>query len=51
VLTLVRNVRAIVRAKTGLHLLTEPELIGFTAGELREFEFNEEEIARYVTET
>jgi len=47
VLTLVHHVRTIVRDKTGLHLYTEPELIGFTAEELRSYGFNEEEIARY----
>ena len=48
VLTLVREVRKIVQHKTGLHLLTEPELIGFDADELSEYGFVEGEIERYV---
>ena len=48
VLLLVREVRKIVHEKTGLHLLIEPELIGFSAKELRNFGFQEEEIERYV---
>ena len=48
VLTLVREVREIVEEKTGLHLYTEPELIGFTGDELRGYGFNEEEIRRYT---
>ena len=47
VLSLVREVREIVREKTGLHLLIEPELIGFTEEELRGYGFQEEEIERY----
>jgi UDP-N-acetylmuramate dehydrogenase len=47
VLTLVMEVRVVVKAKTGLHLLTEPELIGFTADELCNFGFIDSEIARY----
>lgn len=48
VLCLVKEVRAIVEEKTGLHLYTEPDLIGFSAEELRGYGFNEEEIARYT---
>jgi UDP-N-acetylmuramate dehydrogenase len=48
VLTLVKEVRSIVELKTGLHLYTEPELIGFTSDELRSFGFIDEEIDRYV---
>lgn len=48
VLSLVREVRDIVRRKTGLHLYTEPELIGFTSAELASYGFNEDELARYV---
>ncbi len=48
VLSLVQEVRAIVELKTGLHLYTEPELIGFTAEELRWYGFDEEEIKRYI---
>jgi UDP-N-acetylmuramate dehydrogenase len=48
VLSVVKEVRAIVKSKTGLHLYTEPELIGFSADELRRYGFNEDEIARYV---
>lgn len=48
ILTLVQRVRAIVKEKTGLHLFTEPELIGFTEAELRSFGFIDEEIERYV---
>jgi UDP-N-acetylmuramate dehydrogenase len=48
VLTLVREVRTTVQEKTGLHLYTEPELIGFTADELRGYGFNREEIRRYT---
>ena len=47
VLTLVMEVRALVKAKTGLHLFTEPEFIGFTADQLRNFGFIDSEIARY----
>lgn len=47
VLSVVREVRAIVEDKTGLHLYTEPELIGFSAKELRGYGFNDDEIARY----
>jgi UDP-N-acetylmuramate dehydrogenase len=47
ILSMVREVRAIVKEKTGLHLYTEPELIGFTEEELRGYGFNEEEIDRY----
>ncbi len=48
VLSLVKEVRGFVREKTGLHLYTEPEFIGFTADDLREYGFNEEELARYT---
>ncbi len=48
VLSVVKEVREIVESKTGLHLYTEPELIGFSANELRKFGFNEDEIARYI---
>ncbi|MDP4199293.1 MAG: UDP-N-acetylmuramate dehydrogenase [Bacteroidota bacterium] len=48
VLSVVKQVRTIVEEKTGLHLYTEPELIGFTAEELEEYGFSEEEITRYV---
>jgi UDP-N-acetylmuramate dehydrogenase len=48
VLTLVKEVRRIVRQKTGLHLYTEPEFIGFTADDLREYGFDDEELARYA---
>jgi UDP-N-acetylmuramate dehydrogenase len=48
VLSVVREVRTIVEEKTGLHLYTEPELIGFSEAELRSYGFNDEEIARYV---
>lgn len=48
VLSVVREVRGIVEEKTGLHLYTEPELIGFSAEELRGYGFNEEEIERYL---
>ena len=48
VLSVVREVRAIVEEKTGLHLYTEPELIGFTAGDLQGYGFNGEEIRRYA---
>jgi UDP-N-acetylmuramate dehydrogenase len=48
ILSVVKEVREIVESKTGLHLYTEPELIGFSADELRSYGFNEEEIARYI---
>jgi UDP-N-acetylmuramate dehydrogenase len=48
VLSLVREVRRIVRERTGLHLITEPELIGFSETELRYYGFNEVEIERYI---
>jgi UDP-N-acetylmuramate dehydrogenase len=48
VLSVVKEVRAIVEKKTGLHLYTEPELIGFTTEELRGYGFNRDEIARYI---
>ena len=48
VLSVVREVRTIVEEKTGLHLYTEPELIGFTEEELRWYGFNDAEIARYI---
>ncbi len=48
VLSVVREVRALVREKTGLHLSTEPELIGFTEAELRGYGFIDEEIQRYI---
>jgi UDP-N-acetylmuramate dehydrogenase len=48
VLSVVKEVREIVEEKTGLHLYTEPELIGFSAEELRGYGFNEEEIKRYI---
>jgi UDP-N-acetylmuramate dehydrogenase len=48
VLTLVKEVRRIVVEKTGLHLYTEPEFIGFTANDLVEYGFNDEELARYI---
>lgn len=48
VLSLVKEVRRIVREKTGLHLYTEPEFIGFTAEDLRGYGFNDEELARYT---
>ncbi|HET6512826.1 MAG TPA: UDP-N-acetylmuramate dehydrogenase [Candidatus Kapabacteria bacterium] len=47
VLSLVREVRRIVRDKTGLHLYTEPEFIGFTQDGLIKYGFNDEELARY----
>lgn len=49
VLTLVQEVRRIVKEKTGLHLYTEPEFIGFTADKLRTYGFNDEELERYTT--
>jgi UDP-N-acetylmuramate dehydrogenase len=48
VLSAVKEVRKIVESKTGLHLYIEPELIGFTTEALREYGFNEAEIARYI---
>lgn len=48
VLSVVKEVREIVEEKTGLHLYTEPELIGFSAEELRGYGFNEDEIKRYI---
>lgn len=48
VLNLVDDVRKIVKRKTGLHIYTEPELIGFTEDELRSYGFIDEEIARYI---
>ncbi len=48
VLSVVKEVRAIVETKTGLHIYTEPELIGFSAEELRAFGFTPEEIKRYI---
>jgi len=48
VLSVVKEVRGIVQEKTGLHLYTEPELIGFTASELQHYGFNDEEITRYI---
>ena len=48
VLSTVKEVRGIVEEKTGLHLYTEPELIGFSAEDLRKYGFNEEEIKRYI---
>ncbi|MEO6939936.1 MAG: UDP-N-acetylmuramate dehydrogenase [Candidatus Kapaibacterium sp.] len=48
VLALVAEVRAIVKAKTGLHLFAEPELIGFTKQELTAAGFNDLEIERYL---
>jgi len=48
VLSVVREVRAIVEEKTGLHLYTEPELIGFSAEALRGYGFNKEEMKRYA---
>jgi UDP-N-acetylmuramate dehydrogenase len=48
VLNLVDDVRKIVKQKTGLHIYTEPELIGFTEDELRDNGFIDEEIARYI---
>jgi UDP-N-acetylmuramate dehydrogenase len=48
VLSLVRDVRAMVQEKTGLHLYTEPEMIGFTAEELRGYGFKEDEVERYL---
>ncbi len=48
VLSVVHEVRTIVHEKTGLHLLTEPELIGFGAEELRGYGFHEDEIERYI---
>ncbi len=47
VLTLVQEVRKIVQHKTGLHLFTEPELIGFAEHELRSYGFIDSEIERY----
>jgi len=47
VLSVVREVREMVEEKTGLHLYTEPELIGFSEAELRGYGFNDAEIARY----
>ncbi len=48
VLQLVQAVRAQVRSQTSLHLYTEPELIGFTESELRGYDFNDQEIQRYI---
>lgn len=48
VLTLVQRVRQIVQEKTGLHLYTEPEFIGFTSDDLAAYGFNAEELARYT---
>jgi UDP-N-acetylmuramate dehydrogenase len=48
VLTLVKEVRRIVKEKTGLHLYTEPEFIGFTADDLVQYGFNDEELERYT---
>jgi UDP-N-acetylmuramate dehydrogenase len=48
VLSVVKEVRSIVESKTGLHLYTEPELLGFTVSELRGYGFNEQELARYI---
>jgi UDP-N-acetylmuramate dehydrogenase len=48
VLSLVKEVRRIVQEKTGLHLYTEPEFIGFNADDLRAYGFNDEELARYI---
>jgi UDP-N-acetylenolpyruvoylglucosamine reductase len=48
VLSVVKEVREIVEEKTGLHLYTEPELIGFSERELRSYGFNDAEIKRYV---
>jgi UDP-N-acetylmuramate dehydrogenase len=48
VLSLVKEVRRPIREKLGLHVYTEPEIIGFEAAELRSFDFNEEEIERYT---
>lgn len=48
VLSVVKEVREIVQDKTGLHLYTEPELIGFSAVDLRQYGFNKDEIARYI---
>jgi len=48
ILSLVNEVRSIVKEKTGIHLYTEPELIGFTEEELRSYGFNDQEIGRYI---
>jgi len=48
VLSLVREVRSIVKERTGLHLYAEPEMIGFSADELREYGFGEDEVRRYL---
>ena len=48
VLSVVKEIRAIIEEKTGLHLYSEPELIGFTAEELRGYGFNQDEISRYI---
>jgi len=48
ILELVQETRRVVQEKTGLHLLTEPELIGFSSEELRLYGFNAEEIGRYT---
>lgn len=48
VLSVVKEVRTIVESKTGLLIYTEPELIGFSADELRRYGFIEDEIARYI---
>lgn len=48
VLSLVKEVRMIVEEKTGLHLYTEPEIIGFTSDELRNYGFNADELLRYT---
>jgi len=47
VLGLVKEVREVVKAKTGLYLLLEPELVGFTSAELAEHGFSQQEIVRY----
>ena len=48
VLSLIQHVRERVFELTGLHLYTEPELIGFTAEDLQKYGFREDEIERYV---
>lgn len=48
VLKLVQLVREKIHEKTGLHIYTEPELIGFSEKELAGYGFNKDEIARYT---
>jgi UDP-N-acetylmuramate dehydrogenase len=49
VLSLIQQARERVFELTGLHLYTEPELVGFTAQDLERYGFRAEEISRYVS--